>query len=206
MRINCYITVCERIRRAGCILALVFLAAIVWANPRMTAHFIDVGQADATLLEFPCGAVLIDAGAQDDAHVAALTEYLRKFFARRTDLNNTLESVLITHNHLDHTMALRAVVENFKVERYLDHGMLEGPGTAHPNWLRQQAAARGIVVREIVDAQVEASVAAVYDRRTSATNQQPAVIDRRYSNRAAPICNWYKLKMRSCNDDHSFNS
>lgn len=35
------------------------------STPKMVAHFIDVGQADATLLEFPCGAVLIDAGAED---------------------------------------------------------------------------------------------------------------------------------------------
>lgn len=32
----------------------------------MKAHFIDMGPANATLLEFPCGAVLIDAGAQDE--------------------------------------------------------------------------------------------------------------------------------------------
>ena len=39
----------------------------------MVAHYIDVGQANATLLEFSCGAVLIDAGAQDDDHIANLT-------------------------------------------------------------------------------------------------------------------------------------
>src|SRR5258708_731955 len=35
------------------------------ASPKMRAHFINVGQAASALLEFPCGAVLIDAGAQD---------------------------------------------------------------------------------------------------------------------------------------------
>jgi len=166
------------------LIGVVALGTTAWADPRMTAHFVDVGQGDATLLEFPCGAMLIDAGAQDDEHVAALTNYLKKFFAKRADLNNTLESVIITHNHLDHTKALRAVVENFTVKRYLDHGMLDGPGTSNPKWVRQQAATRGIAVREISDDQVEtalASVAAVSDRRTSATNSSSAVGDRRYS-------------------------
>ncbi len=57
---------------------LLLSVTLAYADPRMTAHFIDVGQADATLLEFPCGAMLIDAGAQDDEHVAALTDYLKK--------------------------------------------------------------------------------------------------------------------------------
>ena len=35
-------------------------------GPVMKAHFIDVGQANATLFEFKCGVVLIDAGAQVD--------------------------------------------------------------------------------------------------------------------------------------------
>ena len=32
-------------------------------GPVLKAHFIDVGQANATLLEFKCGVMLIDAGA-----------------------------------------------------------------------------------------------------------------------------------------------
>ncbi len=35
-------------------------------DPRTTlrVHFIDVGQADAVLLEFPCAAMLVDLGAE----------------------------------------------------------------------------------------------------------------------------------------------
>ena len=40
----------------------------------MKAHFIDVGQANATLLEFKCGVVLIDAGAQDDVYVDGIVD------------------------------------------------------------------------------------------------------------------------------------
>jgi len=63
-------------------------------GPVMKAHIIDMGQANATLLEFPCGAVLIDAGAQDEEKVDELVRFLNEFFARRQDLNRTLKSII----------------------------------------------------------------------------------------------------------------
>lgn len=102
----------------------------------MAVHCVNVGQADCTLLEFPCGAVLIDAGAQDDAHVTRLLTYLDGFFAKRADLNKTLEAVFITHNHIDHTRALREVAERFRIRRYFDNGQLEGRGTEDPRFIR----------------------------------------------------------------------
>src|SRR5688500_9249837 len=96
--------------------------------PSMTAHFMDVGQGHATLLEFPCGAMLVDAGAADTAFTRRLVDYLHRFFARRTDLNRTLNAVLITHNHIDHTRALRTIVDSFTVERYIDNGFTTGSG------------------------------------------------------------------------------
>ena len=120
----------------------------------MYAHFINVGQADATLLEFPCGAILIDAGSQDAAYTDSLANYLERFFRRRTDLQRTLDVVYITHNHIDHTRALRTVVENFTVERYVDNGQLEGIGTANPKWVRGEAATRGIQLKTILNTDV----------------------------------------------------
>ena len=48
--------------------ALSNTASIADAQEVMRAHYINVGQADATLLEFPYGAILIDAGAQYQSH------------------------------------------------------------------------------------------------------------------------------------------
>jgi beta-lactamase superfamily II metal-dependent hydrolase len=67
-----------------------FAVALLFTAPQpllsqdnvMIVHYIDVGQANATLLEFSCGAILIDAGAQDDDHIDNLTSYLRTGFAR----------------------------------------------------------------------------------------------------------------------------
>ena len=66
------------------------------------SHFIDVGQANATLLEFKCGVVLIDAGAQDDEHVDGLVDFITSVFDARPELDSTLEAVYVTHNHIDH--------------------------------------------------------------------------------------------------------
>src|SRR5262245_14054383 len=71
----------------------------------MAAHFIDVGQGSAALLEFPCGAVLIDTGGEegdDFSGNANLSDYLDEFFTRRTDLGRRLDLVVLSHPHIDH--------------------------------------------------------------------------------------------------------
>ena len=126
---------------AAILVCLSLLPAALAQNNTLLVHFIDVGQADATLLEFPCGAMLIDTGAQDSAHQDQLTHFLDDFFQRRGDLNNTLKSVIITHNHIDHTRALRDVVSGFTVERFIDNGQNRGTGTGNPNWVRREEGA-----------------------------------------------------------------
>ena len=62
-------------------------------GPVMKAHFIDVGQANRALLEFKCGVVLIDAGAQDDEHVDGLLDFITSVFDARPELLSTLKAV-----------------------------------------------------------------------------------------------------------------
>ena len=125
-------------------------AAFAQLTPNtMVAHYFDVGQASSVLLEFTCGAVLIDAGAQDSTDVNNLLGYLTDFFARRTDLNNTLETVFITHNHIDHTKGLDEVSDSFKIKTLIEHGKRGGPndnGDLPVIRVRQTASARGINV------------------------------------------------------------
>ncbi len=110
----------------------------------MYVHYINVGQANAALLEFPCGAVLIDAGAQDKETTQYLVDYLNDFFAKRKDLNKTLDLVMVTHCHLDHNAALAAVADNFKIERYIDNGLKLGSGKTNQLKLQNEAEERGI--------------------------------------------------------------
>jgi competence protein ComEC len=99
------------------------------------AHFIDMDQGNATLLEFPCGAILIDAGGRDTAAGDHLIAYLNAFFARRTDLHRHLAAVFVTHTHVDHNRALRRVGEAFSIDGYVHNGILSGSGRANATWM-----------------------------------------------------------------------
>lgn len=130
--------------------ALESAVALEAAAPSMRAHFIDVGQGAATLLEFPCGAVLIDTGGERQPGVpvwrdcdrdrpqggaptfdstALLLRYLTDFFATRPDLNSTLDVVYLTHPHIDHTRGVLDVMERFEVRNLVTNGLNQGSGT-----------------------------------------------------------------------------
>lgn len=129
------------------------------ASNVMYSHYIDVGQADATLLEFSCGAILIDAGAQNATATQALVDYLRTWFTGRTDLNSTLESIIITHNHVDRTRALREVVEAFTVNRFIENGQRGGlpEGDRDVDWVQANATTggRNITTLDVDDSQIQ---------------------------------------------------
>lgn len=94
-------------------------------EPVARVHFLDVGQGAATLVELPCGAMLIDTGGEEnkDFHsVPALTDYLDKFFARRTDLDGTIDVLLLTHPHIDHVRGAPDVLARYKVKNVVDDG------------------------------------------------------------------------------------
>jgi competence protein ComEC len=91
----------------------------------MKLHVIDVGQGSAALLEFPCAAVLVDTGGEQNEQfdgVKALVDYLDAFFARRTDLARTISLLVITHPHIDHTRGLETVLARYKVRNVIDNG------------------------------------------------------------------------------------
>lgn len=106
----------------------------------LRAHFIDVDQGAATLLEFPCAAVMIDAGGRGTSANDHLMDYLGAFFARRADLNRRLAVLFITHDHFDHDANLRRVAERFGIGSFVYNGatdpriiaMLQRAASARP--------------------------------------------------------------------------
>ncbi len=93
----------------------------------MTVHLLDVGQGAATLIELPCGALLVDTGGEVNEQfdsVAALKKQLDEFFARRTDLDKTIDLLVITHPHLDHVKGIPMVLDSYTVKNVVDNGQM----------------------------------------------------------------------------------
>jgi len=82
---------------------------------RLRVNFIDVGQGDAMLAEFPGRYfVLLDAGprtAEDDAGKRVVVPYLKRCGVDHLDL------VIISHPHADHAGGIPSVLHEFPVAR-----------------------------------------------------------------------------------------
>ena len=127
-------------------------------SDRIAVHYINVDQGSAALLEFPCGAILIDAGGRNSASTTHLIDYLDAFFERRDDLGRRLDAVFLTHNHDDHDRALFRVAQTFRVRGYVHNGRPRTETSGAGRMLAHAAAASPpIPVRAITEADVAAA-------------------------------------------------
>ena len=83
----------------------------------MKVHYIDVGQADATLIEFSDGddaySMLIDTGNWNSSDVVS---YLQAQNIKNIDI------IAITHPHADHIGQLDKIIETFNVDEVWMNG------------------------------------------------------------------------------------
>ena len=82
-------------------------------------HFIDVGQADATLIEQNGEFALIDAGDTDSEQ--DLLHYLDAVGVE------TIKLLVMTHPHADHIGSMRAVLQKYKIEQVLLPALSKAP-------------------------------------------------------------------------------
>ena len=70
-------------------------------------HVIDVGQGDATLIQYKAAAILIDTGPPEAGH--KLTQYLKALGIKK------LDGLILTHPHDDHVGSGKMILEEFSV-------------------------------------------------------------------------------------------
>ncbi|GAA5262116.1 ComEC/Rec2 family competence protein [Methanocalculus sp. MC3] len=86
----------------------------VQPGSRLEAHFIDVGQGDAILIQYNGKNMLIDAG--DRGYGSTVVSYLREQSVSRLDY------IVATHPHADHIGGMTDVLDAFPVGRFIDSG------------------------------------------------------------------------------------
>lgn len=101
-------------------LLLVVLVTTTAKADEFISHFVNVGQADATILEFSKGIVMIDVGGENNAvreSQDSLESYMTKLFSRRN--NKTIDVLILTHNHADHVSLIGWLSTNYKIKRII---------------------------------------------------------------------------------------
>ncbi|WP_245512120.1 MULTISPECIES: MBL fold metallo-hydrolase [unclassified Mesorhizobium] len=116
----------------------------------MRVHYVFVGQGAGAVVELPCGIAVIDLGGEygsGDGKVdggALFVDYLKNFFAKNPQYNNTIDTLILSHPHADHIngsdelktsgLAVRAIVDNGQTN---NSGTL-GRQSAFRQWVKDQ--------------------------------------------------------------------
>ncbi len=108
--------------------SLVWIAALAMPGEQLVVSFLDVGQGDAILIETPAGQqILIDGGPDGDRVCLELGQRL-PFWDRSLDL------VILSHAHDDHTAGLVDVLRRYRIGQVLEPG-LEESTPAYGSWM-----------------------------------------------------------------------
>ncbi|MPM74226.1 ComE operon protein 3 [bioreactor metagenome] len=86
------------------------------AQEKMTVTVLDVGQADAILLQTEGKNILVDSGLSDNAD--KLVAELKKLGVKKVDI------LVATHPHADHIGGMNAVLKNFEIGKIYDSGQV----------------------------------------------------------------------------------
>lgn len=104
--------------------AFLLCPVVSWAQKisgNVDVHFIDVGQADAILVMSPkreC-VLLIDSG---DTRYPGSSKSFREYMLAKLPKGHRIHLAVASHPHADHIGSMRWVLQNYRVEKYIDNG------------------------------------------------------------------------------------
>lgn len=114
-------------------LVVLELSVIRNGSPRgvLRATFIDVGQGDAALIDFPDGsAMLVDGGGLVGSPIDVGERAVGALLAARR--RKALETVVLSHPHPDHYLGLSSALARVEVGAFWDNGQAEEEGASGP--------------------------------------------------------------------------
>ena len=171
------VAVSNRSLRLGLAIASLVL---LWRAPTpktLEVHFLDVGQGDAALVEWPDGRRwLIDGGPPG----TRLAEYLRR---RRI---GHLDAVILSHPHADHQAGLSDVLTTVQVEGLWLPSFPRQEQAAYAKWL-QPALDLGVPIRLPGSPQMEAWSLDQH-KETLSVNDESLVLQVRYGENNFLFC------------------
>jgi competence protein ComEC len=111
---------------------IAILPGFVGDTPKVRLTVIDIGQGDASLVQFPSGkALLIDAGPKTftyDAGERIVVPLLKRTVGK-------LDAILVTHPHSDHLGGVESVLRSIPVDMVFDAGH-EGQSSIYRSFRR----------------------------------------------------------------------
>ena len=94
---------------------IIYLFLSVFKQEKLNVTFIDVGQGDSSVIELPDGKTLVIDTGKTGRETVAFLEYRGK---------TTIDYLMLSHVHPDHTGGLDVLVRGFHVKEIWDNGKL----------------------------------------------------------------------------------
>lgn len=146
--------------------AAVFLVIVSYpfppdSSPGLRMTFLDVGQGDSILVEFPGRRKMLVDGGGVPGDAFDIGERVVSPFLWRKGIK-TIDHLVLTHGHPDHLNGLKAVVRNFRIREfheavrdaedpsYLEFKRLLSPRTEQTLWVKGESLREGDVLVEVL--------------------------------------------------------
>ena len=84
-------------------------------NCSLKVHFLDIGQADCTIIQFPNKqTMIIDAGAEN--HTYSTPNYICNYLKNNVLESNVIDYIVLTHSDSDHCLCMPEIFNTFEVK------------------------------------------------------------------------------------------
>lgn len=115
---------------------IIFLSLSIFEKRELTITYLDVGQGDSSVIELPDGKTMVIDTGRIGRETASFLKYRGK---------KTIDALILSHIHTDHTGGLDYIVKRFEVKELWDNGRLIFPENFLAN-IRHRTLNRGDIV------------------------------------------------------------